>query len=487
VSVGSREEPTLLVRADRVVLRGEGGTWQTVPAEILVAGDTIAEVRGLDRAAPLPADCRLVDLGDRLLAPAFVNGHTHLPMAAFRGLASARAFSGNVVEDLFYRLESGLDGATVRALTRLGAYECLLSGTATVFEHYYQGVALAAGIRDVGLSAVVAPTLQDLGGPGRADSESQLEATLRIHEDSALGRAGVVAALGPHATDTVSSELWRRVMDLSEAHELPLHTHVAQSFEEHQRSVAEHGCSPIERLGRVGVLSLRARHLMVHALYASEPDLGLLDPDRHVLGLCPYSEASYAFLPDPLAWTEAGLSWIVGTDCAPSNDSMNVQKELRLVGALPGLGALGSRELAEFLAAPTAEKACRLADLRGRAIERARVLADSGWLLSTVFSIPGGLHPRLACGEIRPGARAHLVVYDPTHPSLWPCSDPLRALTHSDPAAAIEWMMLSGEFLGERGRFHQSVVGGEAYREARREADQRLGEHLDRLGLTGAS
>jgi cytosine/adenosine deaminase-related metal-dependent hydrolase len=476
----------LVIRADRVVLRAADAAWRVVPAEISVVGPTIVEVREVDRTDRSPADSRLIDLGDRLVAPAFVDGHTHLPMVGFRGLASARAFSGNVIEDLFFRLESGLGASTVRALTRLGAYECLLSGTATVFEHYYGGVALAAGIRDAGLSAVVAPTLQDLAGPGRGDSEVQLEATLSIHEDSDFGRAGVVAALGPHATDTVSTDLWRRIVALSETHELPVHTHVAQSFEEYQRSLDEHGCSPIQWLGRVGALALRARHLMVHALWATEADLGLLDPDRHLLGLCPYSEACYAFVPDALAWTEARVPWLVGTDCAPSNDSMNVQKELRLVAALPGLALLGSHELAEFRAEPSGDRARRAAELRARAFDRARCLRDSGWLLSRVWSVPGGFHPRLACGEIRPGARAHLVVYDPAHPSLWPCVDPLRALSHADTAPAIEWVMLSGEFVGERGAFHQSIVASEAYRTAREEADRRLAEQLAKLGVSRA-
>ncbi len=475
----------LRVRAGRVVLGGADAGWRVVPAEVSIVGPTITEIRELAGDAEPASDGRVIELGDRLVAPAFVNGHTHLPMAGFRGLATARAFAGNVVEDFFFRLESGLDALTLRALTRLGAYECLLSGTATVFEHYYGGAALAAGIRDVGLSAVVAPTLQDLAGPGRGDSQAQLEATLALHEDSTFARAGIVAALGPHATDTVSPALWSRIADLSQRHELPLHVHVAQSFEEYRRSVDQHGSSPLEWLARIGVLALPSQQLLVHALFASESDLGLLDPDRHLLGLCPYSEACYAFVPDPHAWNEAGLSWLVGTDCAPSNDSMNVQRELRLVAALPGLRLLGSEALREFRVESSGESARRVAELRTRVFSNHQRFADPGWLLSRVWSVPGRFHPRLPCGEIRPGARAHLMVYDPGHPSLWPGEDPLRTLAYADVAPALEWAMLNGEFVGERGRFQTSILGSEAYRSAREEADRRLGEHLARLGLRG--
>jgi cytosine/adenosine deaminase-related metal-dependent hydrolase len=37
--------------------------------------------------------------------PAFVNGHTHLAMGALRGITGSGSFDGNVVEDLFFKLE----------------------------------------------------------------------------------------------------------------------------------------------------------------------------------------------------------------------------------------------------------------------------------------------------------------------------------------------------------------------------------------------
>jgi 5-methylthioadenosine/S-adenosylhomocysteine deaminase len=475
------EVPELWVRADKVVVPFREAEWRAVPAEIRVRGTHIQAVHALDRTRPAPPGTRVVELGDRLVAPAFVNGHTHLPMAGFRGLTQTRHLDRNLIETLFFRLEAGLDGATVRAFTRLGAYECLLSGTATVFEHYYGGIALAEGIAEVGLSALVAPTLQDVAGPGCQSIEGQLDATLAIEENADFAQKGILAALGPHATDTVSDRLWMRIRELSSSRRLPLHTHVAQSLQEYQRSQAEHGCSPLERLERLGVLSLSAPHLMVHALLATERDLRLLDPARHLLALCPQSESWYAFVPDPLGWTEAGLDWLIGTDCAPSNDGMNVQKELRLVAGLPGILLGAEAEYRRFRAHPTSEGVRLLGQARAHAVSRAARLLDPAWLLSRVWSVPNRLAPRLGLGEIRPGARAHLVVYDPGHPSVWPCADPLRALAFSDATPAIEWMMLNGQFLGERGFFQQSVLGGEAYRLAREEADRRLAEHLDKL------
>jgi cytosine/adenosine deaminase-related metal-dependent hydrolase len=53
-------------------------------------------------------------------------------MSAFRGIGGVAALSGNVVEDLFFQIESLVQPGDIRAFTRMGAYEALLSGTGVV-------------------------------------------------------------------------------------------------------------------------------------------------------------------------------------------------------------------------------------------------------------------------------------------------------------------------------------------------------------------
>ena len=80
---------------------------------------------------------------DTLLFPTLVNSHTHLAMGALRGITDGDAFTGNVVEDLFFRLEVALEPEDVRAFVRMGCWEALLAGTGSVWEHYYFGDAIA--------------------------------------------------------------------------------------------------------------------------------------------------------------------------------------------------------------------------------------------------------------------------------------------------------------------------------------------------------
>jgi cytosine/adenosine deaminase-related metal-dependent hydrolase len=415
-----------------------------------------------------------MDFGDRLVTPALINAHTHLALGVMRGMNVEVAAAGNMVEELFFGFESQLDAADVRAFARMGAYESLLHGVGLVWEHYYEAPAIVEAMRDVGLSAVVAPTLQDLAGPGVSASDAQLQATEEIHRDARLREAGIFAALGPHATDTVSAELWGRARQMSEAQGLPVHAHLAQSVEEYTRAWERHGCSPTEWLQRLGILDLEAGAVFAHLLYASAADLDRLDAGRHRPIFCPYSQLIFGFPAPVLEWEERGLPWAVATDCAANNDSMNVLKELRFVAGQRSVSVPSSARYRAFLEAGDPESARAVWEERGACHQRGRSLAETDSLLARVWSLPGAAHPAFDAGVIRAGALANLLVWDLEHPALWPSSDPLRVLAMGDASAAIHAMFVVGSPIGDPGDFHRSLRRSPAYREAHAEASARL-------------
>ena len=340
---------------------------------------------------------------DTLLFPALVNAHTHLAMGALRGITDGDAFTGNVVEDLFFRIETALTREDVRAFARMGCWEALLAGTGSVWEHYYFADAIAEAFLDTGMTGTIAPTLQDVSGPGLALAscgwEDTLRTTLSIHHNDTLRTKGVVAALGPHATDTVSPSLWQTVAKMAEEHALPIHAHVAQSIEEFERIRDRHGCSPVEFLQRNSVLNCSAPMLLVHSMYLSESDINLLRPDRHTLGLCPASAVQFGFPCHYAGWRAAGLPVALGTDACCSNDNMDVQGELRLLAGGGIFGVASSEPHAAFFTGARAgcdAEAAAVQETRQELLAAGSEFNQPLELLKTVTTTPGNMHPGLA-------------------------------------------------------------------------------------------
>lgn len=451
----------------RNVVLGKADTLRVGPASVSIAHGRITEV--IEGEATGSVD---EDLGKHLVAPAFINAHTHLAMGGFRGLIGNDALRGNVVEDLFFRLETAISAEDVRAFTRLGALESLRHGVARVWDHYYFAESIAAGMHDVGLRGVIAPTLQDLGGPGVDQREAQLEATEALAGESWTDR-GIHAALGPHATDTVSESLWSDVVSLARAHGLPVHAHVAQSIEEYARIDERHGLSPLAWLESMGVLADVPTLLAVHAIYVCERDLQRLDPSRHALGYCPLSQQQFCFPAHVPSWQEAGIPWVVGTDCAVSNDSMNVQRELVSVAGIRGFAPSSGEAFAAFRRAPSVQAAAAVDAQRTADLDAHGVLAEPKTLLASVWSVPGRLHPAFTAGVIEPGAEADLAIFDPDHPSLWPGRDLLRALAYCDTSSALHGLMVGGQWRIEPGQL-DTWLHSDLVRDAATEATGRL-------------
>lgn len=461
-----------------MVLPTSAGGLEVVAATVQLAGPAIAAVVREDaataraRAEACDAPLEVLD-ADALLTPAFVDAHVHVPMLYFRGLGGALRNRGNMVEDLFYAVEQHVEADDVRAFARVGAMELLRAGTAQVWEHYYFGRAVAEGLADAGIAAFVAPTLQDRFGPGVPQLERQWQATLELADDLSMKAHGIFAAFGPHATDTVSWQLWQRIAAASAAHELPVHTHLAQSPEEWQRADADYGCSPVEVLARTGVLDAAPAALLVHNIYVSDADLQRMDRRRHLPVFCPFSQWQFSFPADVLRWHDAGLPFAVATDCAACNDGMDVQKELRLLAGLRTAWVSRGPEAAAFAAQPSAATARALDAVRRAAYDRAAGWDDPATLLARVWSIPGGVDKRQPAGAIAAGATAHLLAFDLADPAFWPGQDPLRALAFGSPLPALRRMWVRGRELGGAAGI-DGLRHDPARAEARREADRRL-------------
>src|SRR5579883_298717 len=86
-TAASSPQPADLLLAGGIVVTMDARHTVYNPGAVAVRGNAIVAVGPRDQVAAAYRAARTLDAADALLMPGLVNGHTHLPMTVFRGLA----------------------------------------------------------------------------------------------------------------------------------------------------------------------------------------------------------------------------------------------------------------------------------------------------------------------------------------------------------------------------------------------------------------
>ena len=311
------------------------------PGALLCSEGRVVAV-GQEALDAVPADAHRDDLPGCLLAPRFVNAHSHLALAYLRGRL---AFPGSFTAWLA-RLVQVLDARPeeYRASVRAGAEECAASGTGLVADVLFFTAGIPAHL-ETPLETVVLLEFAGLEGPAVEGALASVR--------TALDRFGDRLSFGiaPHAPYSTGAEAYQRGAELARERGLPISTHLSESPEELE--LLAHGtggfapfvrgrwtsdpdawraprCSPTRWLADLGVLGPDL--LAVHVNYLSDEDITLLAESGTTAVYCPRSHRYFEHPPHPLPrLLDAGVPVAVGTDSVASNDSLEMHEELKLV------------------------------------------------------------------------------------------------------------------------------------------------------------
>ncbi len=252
-------DPVRVTSAD-VVVR-DGRVSSVGPAPDLAAGDGRIDCRGC------------------LVIPGNVCAHTHVYSALSRGmpyrLEPPRDFI-EILRRVWWRLDRGLDEASVRASALVGGMEALLSGTTTLVDHHASPNAIdgsldvvAEALATLGIRNILAYEVTDRDGPERAEAgvmENRRFATRVASGSLPLSRS----MIGAHASFTLSEDTLAACADAARATGTGLHIHVAEDALDEEDCRTRFGIPVIERLA--GADALDERTLLAHGVHLVEEE-----------------------------------------------------------------------------------------------------------------------------------------------------------------------------------------------------------------------
>ncbi|HBB88856.1 MAG TPA: amidohydrolase [Blastocatellia bacterium] len=295
-------------------------------AGIAVAGGRIVAVGTRREIAAQYSAAQTVEAQGKLIVPGLINGHTHIPMTLFRGLADDLDLQDWLTKYIFPAEAKNVSEEFVRVGTRLGLAEMIRGGTTTYCDMYYFEDAIADETAKAGVRGVLGETIIDFPV---ADNKTNAEGMAYVAKfvQKWQGHELIIPAIAPHAPYTVSEEHLKAVRAFSDRTGAPIVTHISETKREIDNSLKAHGASPIDYLARIGFLSNKV--IAAHVVWPSEEELGILKQIGVGIVHNPQSNMKLASGVAPVPeMLKRGLFVGLGTDGAASNNDLNMWEEM---------------------------------------------------------------------------------------------------------------------------------------------------------------
>lgn len=353
---------------------------------------------------------------DHVLLPGLVNAHTHAAMSLLRGIADDLSLDRWLKERIWPTETRVVTPEFVADGTSLAIAEMLRGGTTCFADMYFFPDTVAEVAASAGMRAAVGMILLDFPTPWAETPSEYISKGLAVH-DAYKHHPLISTTFAPHAPYSVGDEGLRRVRQLADELERPVHMHVHETPSEVEEALERTGHRPLERLEALGLVTPAL--MAVHATQLTDAEIARLAHGGCSVVHCPRSNMKLASgacrTADLLA---AGVNVALGTDGAASNNRLDLWAEMSTAALL------GKHVAADAEALPAAD-VLRMATING-----ARAL---------------GLETEIGSLEI--GKAADVVCVRFADPAVLPVLNPLSQLVYCAGREHVSDVWIAGEHL----------------------------------------
>jgi 5-methylthioadenosine/S-adenosylhomocysteine deaminase len=448
----ARPDSVTIVRGGRLL---DARAHRADPTDLLIRGDTIAEIGAPGLAAP--PDATVVDARGLLLHPGLINAHTHGHGNLAKGMGDRWTLELLLTAATWISGNRSLEDKELS--TMLGAVEMVLKGATACYDlsmewptPSVEGLeAVGRAYATVGMRAVVAPMVADRtffeAIPGlidvvpaawRADVDklrlapwkTSVENMRKAFSAWTLGADQVRLAVAPTIPHHCSDDFIRACADLAREHGAGLHTHVAESKVQAIVGLQRYGKTLTAHLDDLGALG--PRFTVAHGVWLDADDMRRLGGHGASVAHNPGSNMRLGNgFADMRAMLDHGVNVGLGTDGANCSDNLNMYESMRLAS----LVSKGQR--------PDVERWVTTQEVALAATEgSARALGFEGRL-----------------GRLAPGYKADIVFLDLEHVNWMPLNDATNQLVHTEDGGAVTHVMIGGRMIVKDRRVTTVDVG----------------------------
>jgi len=316
-----------------------GGTILTMDEGYHVLQDHIigidkGHIKAIFPAAASSYKCgREINASGCLVLPGLINGHSHLAMTYFRGLADDMPLM-EWLRGYIWPLEGKLvKPRFVYDATLHGAAEMLKNGISTTNDMYFCMDSVADACSQAGLRVIISEALLEhkvVQDEGLASIGTSIKLLNEHYRHDPL----ISFSLAPHSIYTCSQNTLKRCAEVAAKENILLHMHLSETRDEVETCQKEHGQNPVEYVRELGYLDTPI--IFAHGVWMDEKELELLaDSKCSSIAVCTESNLKLCSGFAPLkAYLDKGINVCLGTDGVASNNNLDLLAELSLTTKL---------------------------------------------------------------------------------------------------------------------------------------------------------
>ena len=358
---------------------------------------------------------QVLDVGGDIVLPGLINTHTHVSMTVFRSLADD-------VPDRLHRYIFPLEAKLVsREMVRIGAnlgnVEMVKGGVTTYADMYYFEDEVAKTVDAIGMRAVLGQTVIRFPVADAANAEEGIQYALKFIAEY-RNHPRVTPAFAPHAPYTNSTEILKKISNLSLENDVPVMIHLAETEREVQE-IAERseGLSPVAYMASIGALNENL--VGAHMIFVNDEDIALVK--KFGVGVAHNMSAnikSAKGVAPALKMYDQDVRIGLGTDGPMSGNTLSTIDEFNQVA-----------------------KVHKLVNKDRSAMPPVKVIDMA------TMGAAKALHMDDKIGSLEVGKLADLIVVDTKAPNMVPVYNPYSALVYSANSANVRHSIVDGKVL----------------------------------------
>lgn len=388
---------------------------------ILIENDLIKAIGKVDEKSIIDT-AEIIDAKGKIVLPGLINTHVHLSQQLGRGIADDVDLL-TWLRERVWPYESNFDYESSLISSTACCVEMIKSGVTTFLEAGGQYVeAMAEAVKNTGIRAALSKSVMDegIGLPTNwiktADEEIQVQKELfDKYNNTADGRIKIW--FGLRTIFNNSDDLIIKTKKIADELNTGIHMHIAEIAAENDYVKTNRGNSTVEHLHKLGALGPNL--LAVHTVWLTDREIDLFRlydvKVSHNPAAAMKVVLGFARIPEML---EKGLSVSIGTDGAPSNNRMDMMREMYLTSLIH----------------------------KGRTLNPKVVPAEQVLEMATINGAKCALLER-EIGSLEVGKKADLIILNPNTIHSLPLHDPITNIVYTMSSENVESTMCNGKWL----------------------------------------